>query len=154
MAAQRLLVRAHDTAAGFLDCFCDLSRPGLIQPTFGWLQTLCARLGFPRPPTSWCALDHVSNPYSRGEVPPRSGSHIGCSTGIFADSLPEQVKECGVPTCTQGRNRMAPRLPARSEFSALGAPSSYEPTKQKRANCAALVYKNAFKRAFECVLPR
>jgi len=60
MSAERILVRSHNVAAGFLDRLRHLrgSARRLIQPAFSRAQTFRAGFGFARTLPGWGTLDH------------------------------------------------------------------------------------------------
>lgn len=60
MSAERVLVRSHNPAAGFLDCLRHLrsSARRLIQSAFGRAQPFRSGFGFARTLPGWCTFDH------------------------------------------------------------------------------------------------
>jgi hypothetical protein len=60
MTGERFLVRPHNAATDFRDCFRSFRRSScrLFEPAFCWAQTLRSGFGFARATTGWCTLDH------------------------------------------------------------------------------------------------
>src|SRR5208283_5156624 len=85
MTAERLLVRSHNPAAGFLDCLRHLrsSARRLIQSAFGRAQPFRSGFGFARTLPSWCTLDHGRNPILLA-----SGLSLVADHGHYDGTLP------------------------------------------------------------------
>jgi len=83
--AERVLVRSHHAAAGLLDRLRHLrgSSRRLIQPAFGWAQTLRSGFRLARAFPGWCTFDH-----GRGSILVPDGLSLVADHGHNDGALP------------------------------------------------------------------